>query len=243
MTDLILTIALHIATIAAFALALKFGTREPVALNPVWTALGLLVVYWVILIGGSEVQGLLPFASGLKWNWAGKIIAICGTLLMMLAVRRDGLREFGVTLRQRPGSLLPAVIVTVALCAFAWGMEAWANDGTDLSLERLLYQATMPGIDEELFMRGLLLSMFMRAFSDRWSLAGAPVGPSIVAVTLLFAGGHSLSVADGSVHFDAFVFAVTGAIGFGLAWLRLRTGSLVAPILAHNFINVGNSFF
>ncbi len=242
MLDLLLTIALHIAIVSVFALALKLATREPVALKPIATAIALLLVYWVIIVAGAEVQGLLPFAASLKWNWAGKIVAICGTLVMMLAVRRGTLAEFGLTLRQRPGAVIPALVVTAAICALSWGAEAWVNDGTDTSLERLLFQATMPGIDEELFMRGLLLGMFMRAFSDRWTLAGAPVGPSIVAVTFLFAAGHSLAFAGGTLHFDAVAFALTGAIGFGLAWLRLRTGSLVAPILAHNLVNVGNSF-
>jgi membrane protease YdiL (CAAX protease family) len=243
MIDLVLTILLHIAIVTALAFGLKFGAKEPVKLRPFFTGLGLLVIYWVILVAGSEVQRLLPFAAGLKWNWAGKIVAICGTLLMMLAVRRGGLAEFGVTLRQKPCSLTPAALVTVALCALSWGAEAWMSDGTDTSLERMLFQATMPGIDEELFTRGLLLGMFMRAFSDRWNLAGAPVGPSIAAVTFLFAAGHSLAFAGGVLHFDALAFVLTGALGFGLAWLRLRTGSLAAPIIAHNLINVGNSFF
>ncbi|HET7316095.1 MAG TPA: CPBP family intramembrane glutamic endopeptidase [Sphingomicrobium sp.] len=243
MIDLLLTIALHVAIVTLFALGLKFGTKERVDLRPFFIGIGLLIVYWGVIVAGSEVQGLLPFAANLKWNWAGKIVAICATFAMIFAVRRGSLAEFGLTLRQRPGSLVPALLVIAAMCALSWGAEAWANDGTDTSVERLLFQATMPGLDEELFTRGLLLAMFMRAFDDRWSLAGAPVGPSIVAITFLFAAGHGLAFVGGQLHFDGLAFALTAALGFGLAWLRLRTGSLIAPIVGHNLINLGNSFF
>ncbi|MET0369741.1 MAG: CPBP family glutamic-type intramembrane protease [Sphingobium sp.] len=36
---------------------------------------------------------------------------------------------------------------------------------------------------------------------------------------------------------------MTGALGAGLFWLRTRTGSLVAPVVAHNLLNFGYSFF
>ena len=148
-----------------------------------------------------------------------------------------------MTLRQRAGSLPGVIVCTVLMCALAWGSEIVAADGTDLSFERLAFQATMPGLDEELFFRGLLLALLLKAFDERWSLFGAPVGPAAAAITFFFAAGHGLAVANGALHFDLASFLITGALGFGLLWLRQRTGSLVAPILVHNLLNVGSSFF
>ncbi len=92
-------------------------------------------------------------------------------------------------------------------------------------------------------MRGLLLALLLRGFAERWNLWGAPMGPAAVSITFLFAAGHGLRIVEGSLFFDPLNFAVTGTLGFGLLWLRQRTGSLAAPVLVHNLLNVGSSFF
>lgn len=243
MLDLALTIALPLLIVGLFALALRFIFREQVRWAPLATALLAVLLYWLAVVGGSEVQAIVPAMAELKWNWTGKIAAILATLLLILLLPGVTARSAGVTLRQRRGSLPGVVICTVMMCALAWGFEALAADGSDLSPERLLYQATMPGLDEELFFRGLLLALLARAFEDRWNLAGAPIGPAALAITFLFGAGHGLAVVDGALHFDWTSFAITGALGFGLVWLRQRTGSLVAPVAVHNLLNVGSSFF
>ncbi len=243
MLDLFATIGLHLGLVGLFAIFLRFVLGETVRFNVLGVALVCVFLYWGAVVGGSEVQALLPGLAGLKWNWIGKIIAIAATLIMIAAIPTIGAAEVGMTLRQRAGSLVPVLICTALLCALAWGMEALDADGTDLSLERLLYQATMPGLDEELFMRGLLLALLLRGFAERWNLWGAPMGPAAVSITFLFAAGHGLRIVEGSLFFDPLNFAVTGTLGFGLLWLRQRTGSLAAPVLVHNLLNVGSSFF
>lgn len=163
--------------------------------------------------------------------------------LLIIAIMRLGASESGLTLRQRAGSVIPALVVTCALCAFSWGEEYLEHNGTDTSVERIAFQATLPGLDEETLYRGLLLALLLRSFDERWTLAKAPFGPASISTIFLFAAAHGWRVYQGAVHFDAVVFAVTGTIGAGLVWLRQRTGSLVFPILAHNLINVGDSFF
>lgn len=243
MIDLALTIALPLLGVALLAAVLHFLTGERVHWRPLATALACVFLYWVAVVGGSEVQGMIPALADLKWNWVGKIVAIAATLLLIRFMPGVDARSAGLTWRQRAGSLVPVLVCTALMCALAWGAEAYAADGSDLSPERLLYQATMPGIDEELFFRGLLLALLLKVFDERWSLAGAPIGPAAAAITFFFAAGHGLAVVDGTLHFDGFAFAITGALGFGLLWLRQRTGSLVAPVLVHNLLNVGSSFF
>lgn len=242
MIDLALTIALPLLIVGLFALGLRL-IGEKVRWAPLGTALACIVLYWIAVVGGSELQSLIPPLAGLKWNWIGKLVAITATLILIRVMPGVDADSAGLTLRQRPGSLRGVIVCTILLCALAWGAEALAADGTDLSLERLLYQATMPGIDEELFFRGLLLALLMKAFAERWSLAGAPVGPAAAVITFIFAAGHGLAVVDGALHFDAESFVITGLLGFGLLWLRQRTGSIVAPIAVHNLLNVGSSFF
>jgi hypothetical protein len=101
----------------------------------------------------------------------------------------------------------------------------------------------MPGIDEEPFFRGVFLTLLSRAFQQRWNLLGAEIAPGALIVTFVFAAGHGLTVQHGRLHLEVLLFGLTGALGFGLLWIRQRTGSLLLPVLAHNAINVGNSFF
>jgi hypothetical protein len=241
--DLIASILLTMAGATALALAARFVVRQPVRVRPFATALILLVLYWVVVVFGAEAQNAIPALSRLKWNWVGKIITATATLSAIVLLPGVTRAEAGLTLRQAPRSLLPALVCLALVCALSWGAEAWANDGRSLSLERLAFQATMPGLDEEPFFRGLFLVFLMRAFDERGRLFGAPVGPAAVVVTFIFAAGHGLAVHDGRLSVDWASFALTGAIGFGLLWIRQRTGSLLLPVLAHNLVNVGNSFF
>ena len=98
----------------------------------------------------------------------------------------------------------------------------------------------MPGLDEELVFRGLLLAFFVRAFGAGRELAGGTFGLAGVGVTFLFAAGHGLLLlTNGALVMNWHAFIVTGMIGAGLLWLRTRTGSLALPLVAHNLVNFG----
>lgn len=231
---------------ATFALFIAFAERlgrRPVRWRWLAVALALLLGYWAAVVAGAAVQSGLPFAGGLRWNWVGKAISTGVTLVATFAVLRGAALEAGLTLRARSGSLRPALTVTGALCAASWIAEALAADGRDMSAERLAFQALMPGLDEELFFRGLFLAVLTRALPDRGRLFGAPVGPADAVVAFVFAAGHGVGWGPAGATLDLPAFALTGGLGAGLLWLRRRTGSLLAPIAAHNLINLGNSFF
>lgn len=248
MTDFLISFGLWagawLAATAALTLAGLAGLR------PVWllTALLLYAAYFVVLILGSELIPLSDYFGKLEWNWGGKIATIGLSVLVALLLGRttQAVRPSaaGLTLRQAPGSVPPALIAATLLVATGVGLEVYLNDGPDLSPERMLYQATMPGIDEELFFRGVFLAVMAAAApSQRLSILGAPIGWAGALVTLLFGLGHGFSYEGGALKADWFAFAATAWLGFGLLWIRERTGSILLPVLAHNAINVALSFF
>lgn len=241
MADLLATIALHWGLIALFALAMRHLFRQPLDASALAWAFGCTSVYFVaiLLVGGLQAQ--LPPLAELRFNWTGKTIAIALTLAMMAAIPRATREEYGLILRQAPGSLTPAILVTAGLCAFSWGIRWLLGAGGSATPETLLYQATMPGLDEELFFRGLLLALLVRAFADRWPLGGAAIGPGAIVATFLFAAGHALMIRDGALGFEPVFLAFSAVLGFGLLWIRQRTGSLLLPVVAHNVINLGGA--
>lgn len=241
MHDIARTLALHIAGLLAFALLAR--TRRHVSTMPLAIAVGTLALYWLVVWQGLAWQPHVPGLSHLRWNWLGKALAISVDLAVVAALPRMTWPAVGMTWRQARSAPACTLLVAATTCAFSWAVQ-WRFDGhPHLEPERLLYQATMPGLDEELFWRGLLLALLQRAFGPGRKIVGAAFGPAELAVTLLFAAGHSLAVAHGAVVFDGLAFAVTGLIGAALTWLRTRTGSLVAPVLLHNLVNVGNALF
>lgn len=190
---------------------------------------------------------LLPLTSGwngsLQFNWVGKaldVFALVAITVWLVVTQRLAAQDIGLTLRQSPGTdrvllygVLPYLVVLAVLAA------TWLGNATPAQRETLAFEATMPGLTEELCYRGLLLGIFNRMFIGRVSLLGAPIGYGAIAVSLVFGLLHGLAL-DASYHlsFDPVTTAFTGLIGFWLAWLRMRTGSLVVPVLVHNATNV-----
>lgn len=251
MTDTLLTVGSHMGTVVLLValVALVGGQR----LN--WPALlasfAAFSVYITAVFFGDmvlEVPALKTVKDLLaqsEWNWAGKIAALCSTLVMatVVALVIPGARaQMGFTLRQVPGSFLPALAMATAVVGGCIAMEIAGNDGTELSTDRLLYQSIMPGLDEEPLFRGLLpflLALGLGGNERRfWH-----IGLGGLLATVLFGVGHGLAFQEGAVVFAWIPIAVTGLIGLSLLWIRERTGSLLMPIIVHNVINVSMGFF
>lgn len=241
MPNIPLTLLLHIGILAAGVLALRACGRS-VLTKPFLLGLGIVCIYWIVSPLGFWAQKSLPLLSDLRWNWTGKLLVI-GAAVAYWRTTDLSRAQVGLTWHQRQGSTRPALAMITLLCALAWTLEAFQADGTDLSTARLLFQGIMPGLDEELVFRGILLGFFVQAFVPGRHIAGASFGWAGVAVTFLFAAGHGLYVIDGEVIANWHPILITGALGAGLFWLRTRTGSLVAPVVAHNLLNFGYSFF
>lgn len=185
----------------------------------------------------TRAYGSLSDLIGGEWNWQGKLLALATTLAIALSPA-FGLRRVGLTIAQAPGSLKAALPVAALYCAF-FVMVAVAFPGEQASGEEIAFQLTMPGFEEEPFYRGILLFALDQAFTGRKRFLGVDWGWGAVLSCVLFGMAHALGFSHGSFHFDPMTMALTAIPSFIAVWLRLRTGSLLLPILLHNF---GNSF-
>jgi membrane protease YdiL (CAAX protease family) len=104
------------------------------------------------------------------------------------------------------------------LDAFRQLHAALAPRGPLDALVSVLVIAVLPGFCEELVVRGIVLPSLAR-----------PLGGvlAVVVSALLFA----------AMHFDPYRFFFTLAVGLGLGLVRLRTGSLWPPVVAHVTLN------
>jgi len=185
----------------------------------------------------TRAYGSLPDLVGGAWNWQGKLLALAATLAIA-ALPAFGFSRVGLTTAQAPGSLKAALPVAALYCAVFVGVALAFPSGPS-SGEDVAFQLTMPGLEEEPFYRGILLFALDRAFTGRKRFLGVDWGWGAILSCLLFGLAHAFGFSRGSFALDPITIALTALPSLIAVWLRLRTGSLLLPVLLHNF---GNAF-
>ncbi len=183
----------------------------------------------------TRLYGLLPDVVGGDWNWVGKGLALVITLAIA-SHPAFGWERSGLTLRQKAGSLPSALIVSAVVVAL-FTYFALASDDGGASAETFAFQLTMPGLEEEPFYRGILLLALNDAVRGRAKARGIEWGGGALLSSVLFGLTHAFGFDDGGFSFDLMTFLMTALPALILVWLRERTGSLLLPILLHNFGN------
>jgi len=206
-----------------------------------WVLLAV-AVYGIAFFSPILVQVVVLVLGGDSVVAAGAATPIVGVLLAsgsVWAVRKLGGSAADIGWRRSDNLLrdvLLAVAVAVAITAVAEGWDRLlsllgaqadflepfrAFLASPFLVVMLAVGAVVTApIGEELFFRGYILTL-MSARTARWV--------SILLVALLFAVTHFSTVPAWPPLF---------AFGVMLGWLRLRTGSLVAPITAHLLNNL-----
>lgn len=216
--------------------AAGLADRKAFSLRWLLLAAGLVLLNDGLLTRGWRLlPNLLPQA---EWNWQGKILALAATLAIA-ALPAFGWKRCGLTLAQAKGSFRVGLAVALAYGAF-FVVMACVFPGGPASPETVAFQATMPGLEEEPFYRGLLLLTLDQAFTRRVRWLGVEWGWGAVFSCALFGLAHAFGFSHGQFSFDPMTMAMTALPSFIAVWLRYRTGSVLLPILMHNF---GNSIF
>jgi membrane protease YdiL (CAAX protease family) len=174
----------------------------------------------------------LSFPGG-HWNWAGKLLSL-GLSALAIRVLRLRPEAVGITVRWRHGR-----IGVVSLFFFVvWGacLGLLFKPGSP-DLETLAFQATMPGLAEELVYRGILPAILLWRIAKSGDPEGTPRAV-ILATAVAFGVWHGLHLSGGQFAFDVMsaLFPFLGSIPGG--WLRFKTRSLAFPIAAHGLANV-----
>lgn len=205
----------------------------------------------IAIVGGFGI-GLLFGAVSRALDWQGGVVLLLGAVLPWLALGGwplfatwrwgNGPRvDLGLTVRSRDvlwglgGGLLALVLGTSAVLLTEWllgDLESGASQRADRIAEsgdrwQLVVFALLVGLAapvvEEIAFRGLLWAALCRA--------GASPLVAWVITTLVFVVAHL-------EWRRILILLISGAV-FGL--LRLRTGRLGAPILAHALVNTAGA--
>ena len=204
-----------------------------------WCLLAM-VVYLVVrreVDGAVELllsAGLMMIAVGLA-RWGGASVPDLGVALDDVGA---GVR-WGVVF----GLVVAAVIVLASWVPATedfFGDERYTErDGGELAVDLLVRIPISIALFEELLFRGVLLGLLTivagRAF-------GVLASSTLFGLWHVFAGSDFADSNDGfgsagTLTVVAATVLVTGLAGVGLAWLRVRSGSVLAPVLVHASAN------
>jgi membrane protease YdiL (CAAX protease family) len=212
--------------VAAVLLAVAWRDRQ----RRGWAMLAVAGAVLYFLLRELPRYFLAGAAAGIDWNWSGHLLALIGmVLLARMLVRRAGLsaRDLGFAWPKRPG---PAIAVAAAALVASFAVHRIAGGRIEPSpASAWVFVAIMPGLVEEVAFRGVLLAAAERAAPSARVIAGVTVSAGAALSTLAFVLLHGFTL-------GMVVSVLPGALLY--LWLRLSTGSIVAPIVAHNLWNL-----
>jgi len=186
------------------------------------------------------LAGLLPLLGiGLPhqhWNWLGKSVGI-GFACTLLANSNWLRNNVGIRWRQAPGSL-PWSLLCFSVCLIGGCYSGITRHPEAFSIETLIFEAFLPTIHEELVCRGIVLALLERSFGNDPMSCRLRFGWPAIIVSVLFGLGHGLWFNHGAAGLDVVPFVVTGIDGSIFAFARIRSGSLVWPMICHSAINL-----
>ena len=206
---------------------------------PVVAFLGKLILFF-------GAHGTLGNWIGGNYNWEGKIYSTAFTLTLIILLFGRDLKQVGLTLSQKGiAPRLGIAITSVTLIAtIVWNALYFPGVKSEPIID-MLYQGSMPSLDEELWFRGLLLAMLVKGFTTNGVIRKDHYGILLAAVvvTFQFWAAHSITTnGDWGFIFRAWYNPVAGIYGALWITVRLATGSLILPIILHTVANIVGYF-
>lgn len=229
MDALVFSIAFTLAAALVFLAAAAADRKVAVA----FALLGAVYLGLDDLVTGVASEFSVFSLPGADWNWVGKIFSLLLSALVVVALRLSP-EAVGLTLKQKDRKVGIAALVLFVVWGACLGLLFKPGQA---DLETLAFQATMPGIAEELVYRGICPAILLGLIRQRAPGSGTPWAV-ILATSIVFGVWHGLGYSDGNFSFDTMsaLFPLVGSIAGG--WLRFKTGSLLVPVLGHGVANV-----
>jgi membrane protease YdiL (CAAX protease family) len=198
------------------------------------TSAALFAIYLALddyITGLPHLVPALHFIPG-HWNWSGKVLSLVFSAIVIGSLRLSP-DAVGLRKQEHPG------IAWIAVGLFiVWGacLGVLFRPGAP-DAETLAFQATMPGLAEEIAFRGIAPAILLTLRNRMPHVDDIPWAV-ILATSVMFGLVHALSFSHGSVGFDLMsgLFPFIGSIPGG--WLRFKTKSLLVPVLGHGVANV-----
>lgn len=172
-------------------------------------ACALVLLWWwrVVLMSNAHPPAWVLSLATYPTSWLGKGLSLLWSVLVVAGLRWLTPNEAGLRAPQ-PGSLSKVAPVVAVVAVVLLTYKLFTPQHLPRWLPQQLYVATLPGLAEELFYRGVLLGLLSRAFPRTIALPGIHTTWGGVVSVLLFAVGHILK-------FPAFLPSALYQLGHG----------------------------
>lgn len=176
--------------------------------------------------------------DGLKWNWlghAGRLLwTTCFIYNTTLVTKQNAGWTFSIRNAKTVFTLIASLILLRLTLRYVFqGFPAYYN------FETFCYEATLPGISEEILFRGILLGLLNKVYIAKWTVMNTKIGWGLIITSILFGLIHGLSLSSSwRLDFNSQKFVMTGALGFVLGFIKEKSGSVVPGMVAHNLWNI-----
>lgn len=175
----------------------------------------------------------LDFIGG-SWNWDGKIFGILFGVICYFGFRKYFSENDFFTFRQDTKGFRKTLAVAIFIVVLATAI-AFLTGSSKFDVETLAFQLTMPGIDEEIMFRGILLGFLASSLKAKFAFLG---NPAVLLNAVLFGLMHALTLdKNNSLDFEPIYFLQTAIGGYAWAWMTIKSRSILLAILSHNFSN------
>lgn len=211
---------------------------DPTSRRTVGPAQGLAVLLVGIVAINLGRTAFVPAGAHFPLNASFSLYALGVAYLTGLSATELGLSRETVGSGVRLGGVVFAVISAVVVVGGVVGLIG--DDRADVSTAEMVLRVLVvipvgTVVMEELLFRSVLHGLLARLLSSRWT---ATLGSALFGLWHVFPASRGGSVSpDGSdiplSLVVAATFLATSAAGWGFIWLRDRSGSVVAPMLAH----------
>ncbi|RYY06915.1 MAG: CPBP family intramembrane metalloprotease [Sphingobacteriaceae bacterium] len=201
----------------------------------------LLLAALVLIAEGLATSGLnFTIFAKQQWNWTGKTVSLIAAVAFVYFNPILSKSKLGFIPIFKSSSLYPTLGFGGIILLFRLILKLISNHSHTIhSLETFAFQATLPGLSEEIIYRGILLGLLTKVYPQFITIFKARIGWSVLIVSVLFGLIHGLKLdKHWQISFNSQKFCTTMGFAFMVSWLKQRSGSLWPAIIFHNFWNL-----
>jgi membrane protease YdiL (CAAX protease family) len=167
--------------------------------------------------------------------WTGKILGIIFGCLCYFIFNNHFIENNYFTIVQETKNIKNVLTISYIMILINCILSLYYNKNRiRFNSENALFQLTLPGIDEEIMFRGILLGLLLSSINESLFF----INPSLLIISLLFGLTHGFFIdPDFSINFNFRNFIYIGIIGYIYGWVAIETKSILLPIVIHNLYN------
>jgi len=205
--------------------------------KPVLWAITSFIIYFASVVVGSIIQKALGLR--LQMGWGQQITSIV-IVLIFASIFKKPSELLGLSIPKHNKWLWMSVVAALIVIAVSIITRMIGKEPAELrSLEYYIFEATMPGLGEELGLRGMVFG-FLLYYAKQHYFSNKGIWLLIILQALPFGLAHLFQTSGIEA---ILIFMYTSFAAMALAWLRAKTGSIIPCIMAHNIINVFGGLF